>query len=81
MSRADAVLKKETKAGQTARLRPLLEELDRQGQAVFLDLCELLLMLSERIDGSIEWDHPRVLVKVRQKVVATRIAKRRGVKL
>lgn len=71
----------ETDAEREARLRPLLNQLKGQGQAVFLDLCELLLMLSHDIEGSIEWDHPRVVVKVRQKVAAERLAKKRGVEL
>lgn len=81
MSRADAVLKGETDAERETRLWPVLDALDAQGQGVFLDLCELLLMLSKRMEGSVEWDHPRVVVKVRQKAVAERIAKKRGVKL
>lgn len=73
--------KVETKEAREARLRPVLDELRGQGHAVFLDLCELLLMLSDGIDGSIEWDHPRVVVKVRQKAVAERLAKKRRVQL
>lgn len=71
----------ETAIERRARLRPVLDQLKGQGQAVFLDLCELILMLSSEIKGSIEWDHPRVVVKVRQRVVAERLAKKRGVKL
>jgi hypothetical protein len=72
-------MKVETTAERQARLRPVLEQLLAQGQSVFLDLCELLLMLSDDIEGSVEWDHPRVVVKVRQIAAANRIAKRRGV--
>jgi hypothetical protein len=39
----------------------------------------MLLMLSDDIDGSVEWDHPRVVVKIRQIVSANRIAKRRRI--
>lgn len=59
----------------------MLDELKGQGRAVFLDLCELMLMLSTEIEGSIEWDHPRVVIKIRQMVTAKRLAKKRGVAL
>lgn len=49
------------------RLLPVLEQLDAAKESTFLDLCELLLMLSERVDGSIKWNHPRVLVHIKQK--------------
>lgn len=49
------------------RLRPILAELDASGHSTFLDLCELVLMLSEQVDGSIKWTHPRVLVHIKQK--------------
>lgn len=49
------------------RLAPILAHLDAAKESTFLDLCELLLMLSERIDGSIKWDHPRVLVHIKQR--------------
>lgn len=74
-------MKAETRAERQARLRPMLGQLEGHGQSVFIDLCELLLMLSVEIDGSIEWDSPRVLVKIRQKAVAARLAKKRGAKL
>jgi len=71
----------ETRAEREVRLRPVLEQLRASGQSVFLDLCELLLLLAQEIEGAIQWDHPRVLVRVRQRVEAERIAKRRGVEL
>lgn len=57
---------------QRERLTPILAQLDAAGQSPFLDLCELLLMLSERIGGSIKWNHPRVLVHVRKPSHAAR---------
>lgn len=60
-----------------ARLQPILELLQIPGQSVFLDLCEMVLMVAERIDGSLEWDHPRVVVYIRQKRSAEKIRKRR----
>jgi hypothetical protein len=69
----------ESHAERRLRLRPLLSSLEnRKGGSAFLDLCEMLLMLSDDIDGSIEWDHPRVLVKIRQIANANRIAKKRA---
>lgn len=53
---------------QRERLAPILAELDAMPGATFLDLCELVLMLSERVDGSIKWEHPRVTVHIKQKV-------------
>jgi hypothetical protein len=49
------------------RLRPILAQLDAAGKSTFLDLCELVLMVAEGIDGSIKWDHPRVTVHIRKK--------------
>ena len=49
------------------RLDPLLEQMDAAKESTFLDLCELLLMLSERVEGSIKWNHPRVLVHIKQR--------------
>ena len=49
------------------RLSPVLEQLDAARESTFLDLCELLLMLSERVEGSIKWNHPRVLVHIKQR--------------
>jgi hypothetical protein len=71
----------ETQVERDARLRPVLQQLKEMKQSVFLDLCELVLMLAEEIDGSIKWDHPRVVVHVRQRAAAERSAKRRGVEL
>lgn len=73
-------VKYESKAERQERLRPVLDQLKGHGESVFLDLCELLLMVSVDVDGAIEWDHPRVVVKIRQKVTAERLAKRRGAK-
>jgi hypothetical protein len=75
-------MSEESHADRRLRLRPLLSSLqNRKGGSAFLDLCEMLLMVSDHIEGSIMWDHPRVVVKVRQIVAAKRIAKRRGVEL
>lgn len=64
------------------RLRPILDQLKAvPNNAVFLDLCELTLMLAAEIDGSIKWDHPRVVIHIRQRQTAARIAKKRGVEL
>jgi hypothetical protein len=71
----------ETAAERQARLRPVLGQLKQSEHSAFLDLCELVLMLAEEIDGSIKWDHPRVVVHVRQRVAAERSAKRRGIAL
>lgn len=49
-----------------ARLQPILDQLDARGESVFLDLCELVLMLSERVNGSIKWEHQRVVVQIKQ---------------
>lgn len=63
-----------------SRLQPILDQLKAvPNNAVFLDLCELTLMLAAEIDGSIKWDHPRVVVHVRQRKTAANIAKKRGV--
>lgn len=72
----------ESAAERRERLRPVLASLEAiPGNAVFLDLCELVLMLAEKIDGSVKWDHPRVVVHVRQRASAVREAKRRGAAL
>ena len=47
------------------RLAPILAELEAAGESSFLDLCEMLLMLSERVTGMIKWSHPRVLVHIK----------------
>jgi hypothetical protein len=52
------------------RLAPVLAQLDAMGRSVFLDLCELLLMLADRIDGSIKWEHPRVTVYIKRRKTA-----------
>lgn len=71
---------KESTAERRKRLAPVLAGLRAvEGHSVFFDLCEMLLMLSDDVTGSIEWDHPRVLVKIRQVAAARRIAKNRGV--
>lgn len=50
-------------ASHRERLAPVLEQL---GKSAFLDLCELLLMFSEKMPhGMLKWDHPRVLVHIR----------------
>ncbi len=46
----------------------------------FLDHCQLVVVYAEKVDGSIVWDGPRVVVTIRQQAAAARIAKRRGVK-
>lgn len=58
---------------QRERLRPILDQLDAAGESTFLDLCELVLMLSERIEGSIKWSHPRVVVHIKQKPRARKV--------
>jgi hypothetical protein len=50
-----------------ARLQPILETLDASGQSVFLDLCELTMMLAERVDGTIKFEHARVTVHIKKK--------------
>lgn len=57
---------------QRERLRPILAQLDASGESTFLDLCELLLLLSERVEGSIKWSHSRVLVHIKQPRAAQR---------
>lgn len=65
-----------------ARLQPILDQLKAvPDSAVFLDLCELTLMLAAEIDGSIKWDHPRAVIHIRQRKTAANIAKKRGVQL
>jgi hypothetical protein len=49
------------------RLRPILAQLDAARKSTFLDLCELLLMVAEGMDGSLKWDHPRITVHIRKK--------------
>lgn len=72
----------ETTEHRRSRLRPVLDQLKEiPGNAVFLDLCELVLMLAAEIDGSIKWDHPRCVVHIRQRAAAAKIAKNRGVEL
>jgi hypothetical protein len=70
----------ETNEERRTRLRPILDQLKAiPGNAVFLDLCELVLMHAAEVEGSIRWDHPRVVVFIRQRLTALRQAKRRGV--
>jgi len=72
----------ETDEARRARLKPVLDGLKAiPGNAVFLDLCELTLMLAEDIGGSVKWDHPRVVIHVRQRTTALREAKKRGMTL
>ncbi|HEY3493808.1 MAG TPA: hypothetical protein VGK73_03945 [Polyangiaceae bacterium] len=70
---------------QRQRLQPvfaILEEMSKEpGVSLFLDLCELTLMVAARVDGGLKWTHPRVVVHIRQRVVAAREAKRLGVEL
>ncbi len=53
-----------------ARLRPVLAALDTAGESSFLDLCEMLSMLSEKIDGSVRWEDARVNVHIRRRARA-----------
>lgn len=69
----------ESSAARRARLRPVLEKLKKSPYPVFIDLCELVILFAEDVDGSIKFDHPRVVVWIRQRVAAARIAKKRGV--
>lgn len=48
------------------RLTPVLAEIDAFQGSTFLDLCELVLMVAERTDGSIKFTHPRVTVHIKQ---------------
>lgn len=57
---------------QRERLRPILAQLDASRESTFLDLCELLLLLSERVEGSIKWSHSRVLVHIKRPRAAER---------
>lgn len=73
---------RETAEARRARLSLVLEGLKAiPRNAPFLDLCELLLLHAEAVEGSIKWDHPRVVVHIRQRTAALRQAKKRGVKL
>lgn len=72
---------RETKAAHEARLQPILDLLESQGHSVFLDLCQLVLMFARKVDGSIQWDHPRCVVNIRQRAAARRLARKRGVDL
>ena len=72
----------ETKEQRQARLRPVLDQLKAvPNNAVFLDLCELVLMFAAEVQGSVKWDHPRAVIHIRQRVTAANIAKKRGVEL
>lgn len=73
--------KPETQEEQRARLRPVYELLKSQGQSVFLDLCELTLMCAAEIKGAVKWDHPRVIIDIKQRVAAVKRANKRGVEL
>ena len=55
----------ETPQERRARLQPILDALDASGYSTFLDLCELLLLLSERVGGMIKFTHPRILVHIK----------------
>lgn len=61
------------------RLGMVMAQLDAAGESPFLDLCELVLMLSERTDGMIKFNHPRVVVHIklarRARGCATGVAK------
>lgn len=57
----------ETGDQRRARLETVLAQLDAAGTSAFLDLCELLVLLSQRTDGSITWKHPRVLVRIKHR--------------
>lgn len=50
-----------------ARLQPILDQLKAADESVFLDLCELVLMLAESVDGSIKFSHERVMVHIEQR--------------
>ena len=64
------------------RLRSVLDGLKAiPKNAPFLDLCELVLLLAEEMGGSVKWDHPRVVVHIRQRTEALRQAKRQGIQL
>lgn len=67
-------LRPETPEQTTARLAPILAQLeamgDGHGGSTFLDLCQLVLMYSEQVAGTIKWNHPRVLVHIKQRKAA-----------
>lgn len=48
-----------------ARLAPFLEQLRHPDESILLDLCELVLMEAEKMDGGFTWDHPRCVVFIR----------------
>lgn len=73
--------KPETREEHQTRLRPVYELLKSHGHSVFLDLCELTLMCAAEIGGAIKWDHPRVIIDIKQRVAAEKRAKKRGVEL
>jgi hypothetical protein len=48
------------------RLKPIMAQLEASGHSVFLDLCELVLMLAEREQyGMVKWNHPRAMVHIK----------------
>lgn len=47
------------------RLAPVLATLEAMDQSVFLDLCELVVMVSEKVTGMIKFTTPRVVVHIK----------------
>ena len=59
---------REATAKRKERLAPILAQLDAAGESTFLDLCELLVMFSEKMPyGMVKWNHPRVLVHIKMR--------------
>ena len=50
-----------------ARLKPILDHLHSMNHSVFLDLCELLSMFSESVNGSVGWSNERVTVRIKRR--------------
>lgn len=66
----------ETRVQSRARLGRVLAELDREGRGTFLDLCELVVLYAERVNGMMKWQGPRVVVHIQhpQRVKKSRAA-------
>ena len=50
-----------------ARLAPVMQQLKDAKESVFLDLCELVIMLAEEVEGKIDLNHERVRVTIKHK--------------
>lgn len=43
----------------------MAEQLLHDHELDFLDLCQLLLVFAQKVEGDIKWDHPRLVVWIR----------------